>query len=237
MSPKKSDDEPSHPRQKGGTDREERDMTAGKAMRQRQSFLAPLPSDSDHDRLDRRLGGKMREVRKAAGLSLQEVAERAELSVGLISQIERGLTSPSIRSLRLLAAALATPVDHFFSRPEEPDEAERTYVVRPRTRRVLDLSHRGMTMEIISPPEQGAAMQTFITNLQPGGGSGIELDVHDGEEAGLVLCGQFELWLGDKRFLLSEGDSFRFNSRTPHRYRNPGETLTRVHWTATPPIY
>lgn len=213
-------------------------MTSGKAMRQRPSFLAPLPSDRDHERLDRRLGKKMREVRKAAGLSLQEVAERAELSVGLISQIERGLTSPSIRSLRLLAAALATPVEYFFSRPEEPGEDERTYIVRPRTRRILDLSHRGMTMEIVSPGGKGeGALQTFITNLQPGGGSGIELDVHDGEEAGLVLCGQLELWLGDKRFLLSEGDSFRFNSRTPHRYRNPGETLTRVHWTATPVIY
>ncbi len=182
------------------------------------------------------LGARMRQLRKSRGLSMQQVAERADLSVGLISQIERGLTSPSIRTLKLMALALDMPLEGFFTRPETPSSQDAGCVVRPRTRQVLNLEHTGMSVQIISP-ECGGSMQMILSDLKPGGHSGHKMDRHEGEEAGLVLFGQLELWIGDEHFHLFEGDTFQFSSLTPHRYCNPGEMTTRIHWTVSPPLY
>lgn len=181
-------------------------------------------------------GSQLRTLRKARKLSLQVVAERAGLSISLISQIERGLTSPSLRSMRLLAAAVEVPIERLFSQPQTSDMPEGDFIVRPSSRRVLSLDHRGMLLEMISPISDGS-MQTFIANISPGGGSGPEMDTHQGEEVGLILAGEFELWLDDQRYLLREGDSFRYPASIPHRYINPGQTMTRVHFAITPPFY
>ena len=178
---------------------------------------------------------RIREVRKAKGISIPVVAERAGLSAGLISQVERGLTSPSIRSLRQIGAALEVPVEIFFT-PAPVGEGNSAVAVRPGSRRLLLLPHHGMYTELLTLESKGA-LQAFIANIEPGGGSGPEFDTHEGEEAGLVLAGRLELWVDGERMLLDEGASFRFSSKLPHRYRNPGSVPTRVHWVITPPIY
>ncbi len=182
------------------------------------------------------IGARLRTLRKARNISLQRVAEGADLSISLISQIERGLTSPSVRSMRLLASAIGVPTESLFVQPEPPTDEERNYIVRPRTRRVVTLEACGMLLELISPP--GAShLQTFIANISPGGGNSTEMDTHPGEEAGLILCGELELWVGDHHFMLREGDNFCFSGSMPHRYVNPGQTMTRVHFSITPPFY
>jgi quercetin dioxygenase-like cupin family protein len=60
---------------------------------------------------------------------------------------------------------------------------------------------------------------------------------HEGEEAGYLLCGNFELWVGERHFQLNEGDSFSFSSQEPHRYGNPGEVDAVVIWVITPPTF
>lgn len=186
------------------------------------------------------VGRRIREMRKAKEMSIPMLAERAGLSSGLISQVERGLTSPSIRSLRQIGAALEVPVERFFTPAPElgPQDggSSSKVAVRPGSRRLLLLPHQGMYTELLTLESTGA-LQAFIANIEPGGGSGMEFDTHEGEEAGLVLAGRLELWVNDERMLLDEGASFRFSSKLPHRYRNPGSVPTRVHWIITPPIY
>jgi mannose-6-phosphate isomerase-like protein (cupin superfamily) len=60
---------------------------------------------------------------------------------------------------------------------------------------------------------------------------------HDGEEAGILMSGQLEIWIDGKNFLLGQGDSFAFKSTLPHRYQNPGPTEAVVIWAITPPSY
>ena len=60
---------------------------------------------------------------------------------------------------------------------------------------------------------------------------------HDGEEAGIVMSGQLEIWIDGKSCLLGQGDSFAFKSTLPHRYQNPGMTEAVVIWAITPPSY
>lgn len=182
------------------------------------------------------LSAMLRDARKSKGLNLQDVAEATGLSIGLISQIERGLTTPSMRSLRQIANALGLSVSSLFAHADDEDSGESRHIVRKHMRRVLNLESIGMHMEIMTPIE-GAPIQAFVAYMLPGGISGPEFDSHVGQEFGIIIDGQLELFLGAQRYLLNPGDSFSFNSQTPHRYTNPGTTMTYIHWVITPPIY
>jgi len=188
------------------------------------------------DKHDVWLGTQMRQLRKARGLSLQNVANKAGLSVGLVSQIERGLTSPSIRSLRVLSAALNVPVSWFFQNAGNDDPDGRGIVVRPGNRRFLNLRQKGIVKEILSPGLT-ENIEMMIVHVDPGGSSGEEYYTHEGEECGLVLAGEIDLWVEAECFRLAEGDSFTFESTRPHRFSNAGRNPAKVLWVATPPIY
>jgi transcriptional regulator with XRE-family HTH domain len=185
---------------------------------------------------DLSLGLKMRQIRKVRGLSLQSVARKAGVSIGLVSQIERGLTSPSIRSLRQLGAALDVPVERFFGGGDELELDCADIVVHPRNRRVLNLQGKGITMELLSPREAGT-LELVLVTVEPGGSTGREFYDHEGDEAGLVLAGKIEMWVGEKFFVIEEGDSFHFPSVTPHKLANPGEIPAKILWANTPPAY
>ncbi len=185
---------------------------------------------------DLSLGLKMRQIRKVRGLSLQSVANKAGVSIGLVSQIERGLTSPSIRSLRQLGAALEVPVERFFGGGEEPEPDHGDIVVHPRNRRVLNLLGKGISKEFLSPKDPGS-LELILVTVEPGGTSGREFHDHEGDHAGLVLAGKIEMWVGDKYFVIEEGDSFHFPRATPHKYANPGEITAKILWANTPPAY
>ncbi|MEQ8655501.1 MAG: cupin domain-containing protein [Kiloniellales bacterium] len=182
------------------------------------------------------LGARLRKVRHELGLSLQEVASRSHLSIGMISQIERGHTSPTFRSLRLLSGALDMPIESFFNQPGAVEPSGNDVIVRPNDRRTLVLESKGIVTEYIDPDTKGT-MQMMLMTIEPGGGTGRENDQHVGEEGGLILAGQFELWLDEERLILNEGDSFRFPASRRHRFRNPGSIPTRIVWFITPTLY
>lgn len=206
---------------------------APRARRQRASRSAGA------GRADLWLGRQLRSLRRAKQLSLKQVAEEAGLSIGMVSQVERGLASPSIRSLRQIGEALGVPVSWFFHQAGERPADEADKIVRREDRRQLHLPTMGtnadlVTMELLTPDLAGA-LQLMLMTLAPHFVSG-PVHQHAGEEAGLVLSGAFRLWLGDESFVVNEGDSFRFTSERPHRYANASEGVTRVMWVLTPPV-
>lgn len=178
----------------------------------------------------------MRALRQGARLSLRQLADRAQISVGMLSEIERGLASPSIRSLRALADALAVPVMVFFRDAEHGNEPDIERIVRGKARRILRLPSNGVTKELVTPDLSGT-LEVLMVTIEPGGSSGPETYTHKGEEAGLVLAGTLRLAVDDKTYLLHEGDSFRFASTIPHRFESAADVVTRVIWVMTPPLY
>ena len=94
----------------------------------------------------------------------------------------------------------------------------------------------GITDELLSP-NLGRELELLRCTFAPGASSGEEPYTHRGEEAGVILSGTMELWLGDDHFILEEGDSFAFPSDTPHRYTNCGDMEAVVIWAITPPSY
>lgn len=184
---------------------------------------------------DRWVGQQIRDLRRSRRMSLKDLAERSGLSIGLLSQLERGTSSPSLRSLQALSKALKVPARWFFNDGIVAPAHERDVIVRGGQGRMLHLTTKGIVKELITPDLSGA-LQVLLVRIMPGGSTG-ESYWHDGEEAGHVIQGQLELFVDEERFLLNTGDSFRFLSTRPHGVRNPGDTETRIIWVTTPSFY
>lgn len=190
--------------------------------------------DGEPHEEDRLIGLRIRALRKERGLSIQTVSDRSGLSTGMLSQIERGLSMPSIRSLRSIAATLDVPISWFFL-PPSTGAVDSPYIVRRAGRRVLKMAQNGVTKELLTPVEAGAVEMYEIT-LHARGSSGEDSYPHNGiEKAGIVLSGTLRLWLENELTVLHEGDSFRFPSRLAHRFDNPGPQATRVVWIVANP--
>ena len=179
------------------------------------------------------IGRDLRALRKSKGLTLAELAPRVGRSVGYLSQVERGLSELSISDLRRVARALDVPLGWFFAHDAVP-EAERGFVVRADARRRVGNAEDGLTEELLSP-DLGGAFEVFRSEFAPG----AELPRpgrRETEEAGYVVAGELELWIGGRHFHLRTGDSFRFDHET-YRWRNPGAVPAVLVWVIAPPVY
>lgn len=179
---------------------------------------------------DQRLGETIRLMRQRAGLSIQEVAKKTGLSTGMISQVERALATPSVRTLRLLSIALDVPISYFFE--EHAAISPARYIVRKNDRRLLRLTASGVVKEALTPAEKGE-IEFYELTLNPGGSSGTDFVQHTGEKAGYVLSGRLRLWLDHEAHVLEAGDSFRFPSTVPHMFDNPSQQVARIIWVTT----
>ena len=179
------------------------------------------------------LGRDLRALRKSRGLTLAKLAKSIGRSVGFLSQIERGLSTPSIGDLRTLSKAFDVPLSWFFLNGSG-DEVEREYIVRASSRRALGSSEEGLVEELLSP-DLGGSFEMFRSVMEPKAEQ-TELNLRQTEEAGYVTSGALDLWIGEQMFSLKTGDSFRFDHK-PHRWRNPGDVQTVIIWVVSPPVY
>jgi transcriptional regulator with XRE-family HTH domain len=178
-------------------------------------------------------GATLRRLREARRLPLKEVAARSGLTQSFLSQVERNLTSPSVASLRRIAQALGIPLAALFQGPVLPQGR----VVRRSDRRQFVHPKRQWRDFLLTPNLTGK-LQVILSVIEPGGGSGEEPYAHDSdEECVVILQGRLEFWVGSEGYLLEEGDTIVFESRVPHRNRNPGPNQAEVLWIMTPPSY
>ncbi|SAK73136.1 XRE family transcriptional regulator [Caballeronia pedi] len=182
-----------------------------------------------------RIGEDVRSLRKAKRMTLAELASRIDRSIAYLSKLERGLTRPSITELNAISAALDIKINFFFHETTARKPSERRMVVRKAERRKLNFA-AGVTDFLLSPNLDGP-LELLKSVFEPGAGSGDVAYSHEGDEAGVVLSGTLEFWVGDDHFTVEEGDSFSFKSSIPHRYRNPGSVEAVVIWVITPPSY
>ncbi len=189
----------------------------------------------DHSGSGNFLGSRIRELRKARDVTLQDFAEASGLSAGYLSQIERNLATPSIKALHDIAQVLGVNISWFFPESDSGTEGERRYIVRADRRRTLNFG-LGITDQLLCPSLSGD-LELLYSTFEPGASSGEEPYSHRGEEAGIVISGELDLWIDNEKFHLEKGDSFNFTSSTPHRYQNPGEGEATVIWAITPPTY
>lgn len=183
--------------------------------------------------VSRSVAADLRALRKGRGLTLTELAVRLGRSVGWLSQVERGLSEPSISDLRNMSEVFDVSVSFFFANDDAPD-AERGFVVRADARRTLGDPANGVVEELLSP-DLGGEFE-MLRSVFAAGAEQPDYQTRDTEEAGYLVSGLFDLWVGEKLFRLKPGDSFRF-AREPYRWRNPGTVEAVAIWTIAPPVY
>lgn len=174
------------------------------------------------------LGERIRNLRVERDLTLAALSARSQISVGMLSHIERGKTSPSLKLLDRLRVALKVPLASFFEAPDDRSAEEGT-ITRAGHRATLAFSKRGLIKELLSPPGH-AEMEVLMLSIEVGGGSGEDPWRRNGEKAGYVMQGRFELRIGEQVHVLEVGDAFQFDSRQPHWFRNLADTETKVIW-------
>jgi mannose-6-phosphate isomerase-like protein (cupin superfamily) len=149
-----------------------------------------------------------------------------------LSQVERGVTTPSIASLRRIARALGLAIADLFVEPEPAG-----LVVRAGERRRIAYPGLGAVDEFLTRGP-GGRLQVIMSIVQPGGGTGEEPYTHDSDEEVLVVLeGELDLWVGDEHFHLEAGDAVTHSSRLPHRNTNRGSRPARILFCITPPSF
>lgn len=179
------------------------------------------------------IGGDLRALRKARGLTLAGVAARVGRSIGWLSQVERGVTQPTMQDLRRLAEALDQPVSRLFGQPDCPAD-ERGHIVRAGSRRALGTLAGGIVAELLSPDLAGKFEMLRVV-FAPGAQLTQPLDLPT-EDAVYIIAGVLEVQIGERSFRVVSGDSFR-SVREPIRWRNPGTAPCVAIWVIAPPIY
>jgi DNA-binding transcriptional MerR regulator/mannose-6-phosphate isomerase-like protein (cupin superfamily) len=174
------------------------------------------------------IGPRLRRLRTQRGLGLAEVAEAAGVSVGFLSALERSQMSASVGTLRRLARYYRTNILEFFDATES-----NTRLVRPPKRKVLEAGP-GVRMELLAWGNK--VMEPHLFRIKPKAGSG-ESYAHQGEEFLFVLRGELRIALASEEYHLKRGDSFYFESATPHHWKNPGRSETWLLWINTPPTF
>ncbi len=179
------------------------------------------------------IGPKVRHLRKQWNLSLQQLADRSNVSTAAIHKVEQGTMVPTITTLLKLAVALEQPVSYFVEEDQEPPY----YVVfTPATeRRSIYTPHEGLTLGGISGPYGQYFVATAIAEVESGADSGESPLRHAGEELIHVLSGRLDVDVADQKFQLRRGDSIHFRTDQEHRWRNPYRHTARAVWTALRP--
>ena len=165
------------------------------------------------------IGRVVRTIREKKGWTLSELARRAEISKGMLSQVERGKTNPSVDSLRAIASALEVPTFSLFLQEDATSES----LVRKDEHLTLAVPGSSALRQVLTPNLQGNTTVLLCT-IPPGARSSPSPVHHEGEEWLYVLKGSVLVHLqGDVRDL-DTGDFLYFNSRLPHYFENEGET-------------
>jgi transcriptional regulator with XRE-family HTH domain len=169
------------------------------------------------------IGARVKALRESSGLSLRDLAARSGVSAPMLSQVERGETSPTLT----VAARIAAGLDLRLSQLLRLDEGGSVTVVRKAQRQRGGNVRRGHRFEVLTAAQPGQRAELSRHTLAPGGATGAADDppMHEpgSRETALVERGAVELYCDGQRYELSEGDCVTFDADLPHHFENPAK--------------
>lgn len=184
------------------------------------------------------LGARIREIRQAKGLTLNELAQKTQLTASYLSQLERDILEPSLSSLRKISVALGVPIYVFLSEDDDRD----CVLIRANQRKKLNLPNSSIVYEFLTPmasdKEAQPKMEIIYYQLEPMSWSSEDYIVHAADECIFLLQGRIELYLGEEKYMVNEGDSIYIRENIPHKFYNPLPDKKAIGIsTICPPIY
>lgn len=188
-----------------------------------------LKKTSHHSDRAVELGLSIRSRRKELKLTMQAVADAAGLSVGFISQVERGLSAPSLASLAGIAEILEMPLGSFLSQPDAGD------MTRSSGREVYSIPGAEASYERVSSTFAGSQLHSVIVHEPPGHRS--EPISHKGEELFFILKGEITVEIEGECEILRQGDTIHFDSTRVHSTWNHGTAKASILWCGTMDVF
>ena len=184
----------------------------------------------------RDLGGTIRALRQERRLSTVALAKACGVSTSLISQVERGLTSPSLDVLWAVARALEVPIGTFFQGSEAEDAAGKApVVVRADQRKKLGVNST-LTYELLTP-DLRHQIEFIWVEFGPGVEGPLAPFTHPGEEQMVVIQGEMHFWVDGEEYVLQAGDCITIDAARPHRAGNRSDAPAIVIAAITPPSF
>ena len=178
-----------------------------------------------------KIGERLKRLRLANSLTQEELASRADLTKGYISQLENDATSPSIATLKDIIDVFGINMQEFFSESIDED------IVYGKDSRVQASNDDDrIRVELLVPGAQNREMDPVLVTLEPG----EEMDeqpFHEGEEFGFILLGKIQLRLDDRLYTVKKDECFYFSSDKKHSVKNIGKGQARILWVVTPPTF
>jgi transcriptional regulator with XRE-family HTH domain len=179
------------------------------------------------------IGKRVRKLRLQAGLTQEELAKRADLTKGFISQVENDATSPSITTLHGIVEALGTTLGAFF---QEQPEAPKKVVYGRQDCVISRGSEGGFRLTFLIPRAHLNEMEPVLVSLDPGGCT-EDTGGHEGAEFGYVLSGQVELKLAGETYRAGKDECFYYPANVEHQIINTGRKRAEILWVSCPPTF
>jgi len=192
--------------------------------------------DGQIKKLIKSLGKKIRIIRRQKKIRLRELSSETKLSIGALSQIERGIMRPSLSSMILIAHSLQTPMGDFFDPAESIfHKNPNGFFIKKGKEKLIHSSKGVHTYLLYHDPHFGVEIVKNV--FEPSATTGQKKYQHEGEEWGMVLKGLLKVELEDEIYILNEGDSIHFKSNIPHRHINISNGKTVQIWFNSPPLW
>lgn len=184
--------------------------------------------------MNHHVGEDIRSLRKSRNLRLAELSAAVGRSVGWLSQVERGQTTPSVHDLGAIANRLGVSISFFFRSSSRAPE-ERGLILRAADRMAIGTRESGLTEELLSPALSGS-FEMIKSTFAPRSESAAVRPAAPREDGGVLISGQLRLTIDGTAFDLAPGDSFQFAGKS-YAWRNPGDEPAVVVWIVAPPVY
>lgn len=179
------------------------------------------------------IGKKIKELRLANELTLKDLSEKADLSIGYISQVERGIASIAVTSLEKIAEVLGVDLAFFFALPQKHE----TSVMRSYEHQVFSVEESRYYFRLANDIE-GTILEPMLISLLPNQTmDDITPYSHKGEEFVYILEGVLTVFAGGEKYQLNPGDSMHMLSSVPHEWANFTNKLVKVLCVSTPSIF
>ncbi len=175
------------------------------------------------------VGKRLRIVREAAGLSQRQLAKRSDVSNATISLIEQNRTSPSVGLLKRVLDGLPMSLAEFFG--GEETAKQRVFFT---AEELIEIGSGGISYRQVGRGLSNRPLQVLHEMYAPRAGPGEALLTPQSEESGVAIRGRFEITVNGQSRVLGPGDAYYFDSRLPHRFRNPGDEECELVSACTP---
>ncbi len=177
------------------------------------------------------IGARIKSYRLAKGLTLKDIENLTNVSATHVSEIERGMTSPTMGALSKIARAMDVDVAYFVKKKN----ISKLSVLNENERKKMQYEDWGATYYSLTKDLSNPKISFLEVELEPGVKRPEETTTHEGEEFALVTKGVMEIIIGEEKYILKEGDSIHYKATMPHAMRNIGDAKCKAIWVTMPP--